>query len=188
MDTALRKQILARKRAGDSEASSKSLPLQESGQSWRSNPRYRGLIPIKPGEVLNPKGINQYTAGASYRDQLDKVWLERALKNPETIQPKDYKGVLCLQCGMGSCDRHLGFNIFTHASCLELLAGLTVIQICALQERRLVLCGDDDARTHMRKTFTPAPKSLTLQGDPDNPIMITQITRRIIDESRDIDT
>lgn len=185
MDMALRRRILERKRA---EASGKNLGRAKDWYKFSDHAGTRNMIPCTPGEVRNPKGNNQYTAGASYRDKLDEVWLANALENPESVKPKDYDRAMCLQCGMRKCDTHLGFDIYTHAACLGAFKGMTAIQVCALQERRLVLCGDDDARTHMRKTFSPAPKSIALVGDPDAPLLITHVTRRIVDGSGNSDS
>jgi hypothetical protein len=103
------------------------------------DPRYPNLKPSKPGEVRNPKGINQYTYRRDFEASIDKL-----LRSPmaDTLtEPKDQTQP-CAYCGGEAADALLDHTLYVHRDCSERFTKMTRGEVLAHTTMRRAMAGE----------------------------------------------
>ena len=114
------------------------------------------LSPIQPGEVRNPKGINQYSYRQDFEKTVDALLASKVEYSREPIDLDEGKKVACIVCGLRKCDVFLGGFRYGHESCIQGLEGKTRGEVIGEITVRLAMCGDEKMLPDVLKRLWPA--------------------------------
>ena len=103
----------------------------------------RNLKQIRPGQVLNPRGTNQYSARQRFEEAIERI---AAGKYNGRVQACDDAGLECVFCGLQDCEK--------------LTAGIGPIHTACLVQVKAMTCGDALAHIVWRRALQGDPKVL----------------------------
>ena len=113
------------------------------------------LTPVKPGEVLNPKGINQYTYRANFEQSIDRLLAGRWTFRREPVEDKEGEKVACLICGFRNCNLYVGQQQYAHAACIDEIDGMTRGEAIAYATVHRAMAGDEKMLPHVLDRVWP---------------------------------
>lgn len=107
------------------------------------SPNTSGLKPAKPGEVRNPKGINQYTYRRNFEATIDRLLAQEFNFQRQVVEDKEGEKVSCLICGLKNCDTYVGEQQYAHDACVQEVDGMTRGEVVAYVTVRKAMQGDE---------------------------------------------
>jgi hypothetical protein len=113
------------------------------GEALVGRPMPENLIPAKPGEVRNPKGINQYSYRRDFEDAIQRLLKGQWKFRRELIEDKEGQKVPCLICGLKNCDIYVGEQQYAHGACVDGLDGMSRGEAIAYVTVRRAMQGDE---------------------------------------------
>ena len=98
---------------------------------------------IQPGEVRNPKGINQYTYRRDFEISIDRLLAGRWEFRREPVEDKEGEKCSCLICGLRNCNLYVGEQQYAHAACIDEIDGMSRGEAIAYVTVRRAMAGDE---------------------------------------------
>lgn len=101
------------------------------------------MPPAQPGEVRNPKGINQYTYRRDFELAIDELLKGVYEFRREIVEDSEGAQVRCLFCNMRQCNLYVGHQLYAHKACIDQIDQLTRGQVIALVTVQRGIAGDE---------------------------------------------
>lgn len=132
---------------------------------------------IKPGQVLNPKGINQYTYRADFENAISRFLKDPAelVTSPVPEESSVLRRAECLLCGLCGVDVFVQQGFYAHEQCIEQIqsSDLTRGEAIALISIRRALAGDEKVLPAVLDRLWPKVSKHELEASVSGHVEVT---------------
>ena len=131
------------------------------------------LQPIRPGEVRNPKGRNQYSYRRDFEAAIGRLAAGKYAGRSQACEDADLE---CVFCGLQKCERLAAGLGAIHEGCLRQVRKMTCGDVLAHVTWRRALSGDPRILPETLRRVWPA---LDRQEDREDESLVEQLDRAI---------
>ena len=134
------------------------------------------LKPIRPGEVRNPEGRNQYTYRRDFQDAIQRLADGTFVGRDQACSDR---AVVCGFCGLPGCERAAAGLGAIHTECLAAVRGMKGGEVLAHVAWRQALSGDQRMLPEVLKRFWTVEEAQSSEVDQSLSAQLDAMSKRV---------